>query len=116
MIEAYRNNAANDPGPAPGWRRPPGALPEALLRDRCTGCGDCASVCPARAISLGPERRPRLTAPDRCASCGLCADVCTRGAIGFTSRMRMGFLRVLADERRSDAAEYVHDGGAWGMG
>lgn len=104
MLTAHKSYAANDPGPAPWGRRPPGALQEVALRDRCTGCGDCESVCPSQAIALGPGGRPRLTAPDSCSNCGLCADVCTRGAIDFTPQTHQGLLRTLAAERRADAA------------
>lgn len=34
--------------------RPPGALPEAGFLAACVRCGDCASVCPVRAITLLP--------------------------------------------------------------
>ena len=34
------------------WLRPPGALPEAEFRLRCTKCGDCVNACPVHAIRV----------------------------------------------------------------
>ena len=36
------------------WLRPPGALPEAEFRLRCTRCGECVSACPVSAIRIDP--------------------------------------------------------------
>jgi formate hydrogenlyase subunit 6/NADH:ubiquinone oxidoreductase subunit I len=59
-----------------------------LLRneiDRCTGCGDCISICPTQALSLATDSIPGQTKLWvsrfeidylRCISCGLCVEVC----------------------------------------
>ncbi len=63
-----------------------------LVRDdggalRCTGCGDCAEVCPARCLEVvGEEGGPvalrlEVTA---CIGCGRCLEVCAEGALEET--------------------------------
>lgn len=59
--------------------------------DKCTGCGNCADICPNEAIEMVeyPEidaepgekpERPRLDY-GRCCFCGLCVDICPPGAL-----------------------------------
>jgi len=59
--------------------------------DTCTGCGNCADICPNQAISmieiprLEPEpgkknERPQLDY-GRCCFCGLCVDICPPGSL-----------------------------------
>jgi len=52
-------------------------------RQRCTGCGRCADVCPAHAIRLDPEWSCDQAA---CTGCGRCAEECTHDAIEPVSR------------------------------
>jgi ferredoxin len=91
------------PDPLPTARRrpprPPGSRSEDGLAARCTGCGDCVSVCPASVLSLDSDGYPVLRARDRCGQCGLCADVCMFGAIELTARTRAGLALVMAIER-----------------
>ncbi len=62
--------------------------------DLCTGCGNCAEICPNEAISmieikgLKPSpgyknERPRLDY-GRCCFCGLCIDICPPGSLKLT--------------------------------
>jgi len=54
--------------------------------DRCTGCGNCADICPNEAITMieVPEIEPEPGAKNerpqldygRCCFCGLCVDIC----------------------------------------
>lgn len=81
--------------------RPPGALGENRLRDACTGCGDCAAVCPQDIIALDIARLPVVTGMGACGRCGLCADVCMQGAIELTEETRDGLDDVLFREARS---------------
>ena len=57
---------------------PEHTLPHLAPRDRCTGCGACASGCPKGAIHLLPDREgfsyPTVT--DACIQCGHCSHVC----------------------------------------
>jgi len=59
--------------------------------DRCTGCGNCADICPNEAITMievpaiEPEpgnknERPQLDY-GRCCFCGLCVDICPPGSL-----------------------------------
>jgi len=59
--------------------------------DKCTGCGNCADICPNDAIEMveQPEievepgeknERPRLDY-GRCCFCGLCVDICPPGSL-----------------------------------
>jgi len=81
--------------------RPPGALVEKQLRDACTGCGDCAAVCPQDIIALDIARLPVVRGTGACGRCGLCADVCMQGAIELTEETRIGLDAVLCREARS---------------
>lgn len=54
-----------------------------LDETRCTGCGDCAAVCPADCLEMsGPL--PWLPRPADCVSCALCAAVCPAEAIAMS--------------------------------
>jgi glutamate synthase (NADPH/NADH) small chain len=59
--------------------------------EKCTGCGNCADICPNQAIEMvefpeieaAPGRkkeRPRLDY-GRCCFCGLCVDICPPGSL-----------------------------------
>jgi coenzyme F420-reducing hydrogenase beta subunit len=52
--------------------------PKLAPRDRCTGCGACASGCPKNAIHLLPDREGflRPTVTDACIQCGHCTHIC----------------------------------------
>jgi pyruvate formate lyase activating enzyme len=60
-----------------------------LLRNRCTGCGECVRACPAGAIDPG---RPGKTDRTACILCGDCVGACPSGAREIAGR------RVTADE------------------
>jgi NADH:ubiquinone oxidoreductase subunit F (NADH-binding)/ferredoxin/(2Fe-2S) ferredoxin len=44
-------------------------------RDRCSGCGACARVCPVEAIS-GEKKKPHVIDQDTCIRCGACLGAC----------------------------------------
>jgi glutamate synthase (NADPH/NADH) small chain len=59
--------------------------------DKCTGCGNCADICPNEAVTMVemPEiepkpgeknERPKLDY-GRCCFCGLCVDICPAGSL-----------------------------------
>ena len=70
----------------------------------CVGCGLCASICPAEAISLVPyedeegNRYPEEFVIDelRCIFCGFCQEICPRGAL------RMSKVYDFVDYERKD--------------
>lgn len=47
---------------------------------RCSQCGLCAKVCPARVLAMG-EQGPTVITPQACNSCGHCVAICPRMAI-----------------------------------
>lgn len=51
-----------------------------ITREKCTGCGMCARVCPADAIS-GSRQDKYVIDAAKCISCGQCFDVCKFAAV-----------------------------------
>lgn len=59
--------------------------------DKCTGCGNCADICPNEAIEMVqvPEIEPKPGEKNerpqldygRCCFCGLCVDICPAGSL-----------------------------------
>ena len=68
--------------------------------EKCTGCGNCADICPTQAITMveikdlkveagkKPER-PQIDY-GRCCYCGLCVDICPPGAL----RLSRDYLHI----------------------
>lgn len=56
---------------------------------RCTACGICASVCPARAIVLRADADRRVFSlwTSVCTNCDLCQEACREGAISFPEKL-----------------------------
>jgi len=62
-------------------------------RESCTGCGNCADICPNQAIMMVeqpdiqpvPGKKNELPQVDygRCCFCGLCVDVCPPGSLSL---------------------------------
>ena len=64
--------------------------------EKCTGCGNCADICPCQAITMvevpGIEAKPKEgdkgQRPQfnygRCTYCGLCVDVCISGSLSLS--------------------------------
>ena len=52
----------------------------AILPNKCTGCEECADVCPEDAIE-GKAGYIHMIDNDMCEKCGKCMDVCEEDAI-----------------------------------
>lgn len=57
--------------------------------ETCIGCGQCARVCPAWAITFNEDKKP-IHDYGKCIFCGECADVCPVDAIEMTKEYEMG--------------------------
>ena len=96
--------------------------------DKCTGCGNCADICPNEAITMveipelesKPEEgikneRPQLDY-GRCCFCGLCVDICPPGSL----RLSRDYLHIHFDtdtfvfipkDEKSDEKTFLPEGG-----
>ena len=54
-----------------------------IRMERCTGCAQCVSYCPTRAVEM-VRSRPVIARPGDCVYCGLCEEVCPTGAIALS--------------------------------
>jgi NAD-dependent dihydropyrimidine dehydrogenase PreA subunit len=55
-----------------------------LERDRCTGCGTCAGICPVSVFGeLDPEKRTTFHHSDGCFACGACVKQCPEDALSL---------------------------------
>lgn len=51
-----------------------------IMEDKCKGCGLCAKVCPAAAIS-GEKKKPHTIDVEKCVMCASCIEKCKVGSI-----------------------------------
>jgi MinD superfamily P-loop ATPase len=52
--------------------------------DKCTLCGKCQNICPAKAISV--DKRSWIYYSYRCVHCGYCVMKCPVRALDFTKK------------------------------
>lgn len=53
---------------------------EQRIRQNCTSCGDCITVCPEAILFAGPAKTPVVNFQDTgCTFCGDCAHACAKG-------------------------------------
>lgn len=74
--------------------------------ERCTGCGTCAASCPAGALVMKGEGRPRPFWRYNCEHCLRCLNFCPRRAVG-ASLPWAGFLWWLGTAAAAGAAVFV---------
>lgn len=85
------------------------SAPELLFRrNRCTGCGRCAAVCPNRAHRIGP--RGHEFRRELCSGCGACADVCLFDALTLCGRP-MSIRQLLEKLAEDDDFHRLSGGG-----
>jgi ferredoxin len=57
-------------------------MPAQVNNENCTGCGDCAEVCPVDgAITL--ESAKATVKQEECIECNACVDACTSDAVAM---------------------------------
>jgi ferredoxin len=56
-----------------------------VLKDKCTGCGDCVKVCPVEAIKLKDGKA--VIDAGECIECDACIDECPSEAIVYKSEL-----------------------------
>lgn len=54
---------------------------EVVIKDRCTGCGDCIEVCPSDVLRLGESGKAVIAAQADCQTCLLCELYCPADAL-----------------------------------
>lgn len=69
----------------------------------CTGCGACASICPANAIEMVEDIRNGVYAPhitkSRCVHCDICMSVCPGYHVDFKELNKNIFNQDLLDDK-----------------
>ncbi len=83
--------------------------PSLMVRDvNCRGCGECAIVCPERAITIS-ERDGRKIDAEKCNQCLLCAGVCLYDSLEACGK----YMEVdeIVDEVMRDSDFYRNSGG-----
>ncbi len=50
------------------------------ITEKCNGCGACARICPAVAIS-GEKKKPHTIDANLCIECGACGRICPQSAV-----------------------------------
>ena len=54
---------------------------------KCTGCGECARVCPFDAFSPIARKAKARVDLTKCYGCGVCRNACARGALALADRI-----------------------------
>jgi adenylylsulfate reductase subunit B len=52
-----------------------------ILRERCTGCGQCAAICPGGLFVLDAQGKATLPRPQDCWGCASCVKDCPAQAL-----------------------------------
>jgi NAD-dependent dihydropyrimidine dehydrogenase PreA subunit len=54
-------------------------MPARVKQDECTGCGDCAEVCPVEVVVV--KNAKAVVKPEECIECNACVDACASNAM-----------------------------------
>lgn len=76
-------------------------------RDKCTGCGWCAGMCPQKAITM--EQGVPVLDRDRCIGCGKCVMECLESARAVSGEPKS--VRELLEAGEKDLVFYEESGG-----
>lgn len=77
-------------------------------REKCTGCGTCASVCSNGAVRMTEDHRPSWD-PKACTFCGKCENFCPAGVREIVGREYT--VKELTKELMKDQMFYEESGG-----
>ena len=77
-------------------------------REKCSGCGTCASVCPNGAVRMTEDHRPSWD-PKACTFCGKCENFCPAGVREIVGREYT--VKELTKELMKDQMFYEESGG-----
>ncbi len=77
-------------------------------REKCTGCGTCASVCPNGAVRMTEDHWPSWD-PKACTFCGKCENFCPAGVREIVGREYT--VKELTKELMKDQMFYEESGG-----
>jgi uncharacterized protein (DUF362 family)/Pyruvate/2-oxoacid:ferredoxin oxidoreductase delta subunit len=73
-----------------------------IAAERCVSCGECAAICPTRAV-LDDNGRGYAVAKERCIRCFCCHEVCPVRAVDLRSGMGTRFFQYFkVSESRND--------------
>jgi uncharacterized protein (DUF362 family)/Pyruvate/2-oxoacid:ferredoxin oxidoreductase delta subunit len=60
---------------------------------KCIKCGECAHICPPKAMTIEPKRYPKVKA-STCIRCWCCSEVCPKEAISKSRRPLIGRIAL----------------------
>lgn len=52
-----------------------------INKEKCTGCGECAELCPVEALSI--ENNTVSVNDEECIDCGACESICPANALSL---------------------------------
>lgn len=68
-----------------------------IKKDKCIKCGECAKICPPKAMTIIPKQLPKLKKIS-CIRCWCCAEVCPQNAIEKSRRPLLGRILLKTDK------------------